>query len=246
MKILLVQPSDWSPDGHANFDAIEELVSPGSGDLMLLPELAGASLPRADYLERVRALAMGAGMAVVGGSHYDGAVNRGAVYDAGGTLVAEYDKVHPYGVELRSGIVPGRPSPGFELHGRRLRALLCADLWYSASLAGHDDLDAVLVPAFSVTRWDGPVPRDARGLLHRHARHARLRSRARPRPAARLPAGPPGPRLRRAVTGPTPSAGAGQPGSPSARRRASTPSSRRWSPYSKTVSRSKSNSSRTT
>ncbi|MEU6714850.1 carbon-nitrogen hydrolase family protein [Nonomuraea sp. NPDC046802] len=158
MKILLVQPPHWSPDGHANFDAIERIVPTGAGEVLLLPELAGSSMSRPDYLSRVRSLAEGTGMAVVGGSHYDGAVNRGAVFDAGGSLLSEYDKVHPYGVELSSGIVPGRPGPGFELHGRRLLVLLCADLWYSASLAGRDGLDAVLVPAFSVTRWDGPAP----------------------------------------------------------------------------------------
>ncbi|MFC4111276.1 carbon-nitrogen hydrolase family protein [Nonomuraea zeae] len=160
MRILLVQPASWSPDGHANFDAIEELVAahPGTGDVLLLPELAGASLPRADYLDRVRELATGSGAAVVGGSHYDGAINRGAVFGADGELLSEYDKVHPYGLELRSGVLPGRPSAGFELGGRRLHVLLCADLWYSASLAGRDGLDAVLVPAFSVTRWDGPAP----------------------------------------------------------------------------------------
>ncbi|MEV4581120.1 carbon-nitrogen hydrolase family protein [Nonomuraea jabiensis] len=158
MKILLVQPPHWSPDGHSNFDAIEELVTARSGDVLLLPELAGAGLPRAEYLARVRDLAKGTGMAVVGGSHYDGPVNRGAVFDAAGELLMEYDKVHPYDLELRSGVVPGRPSAGFELHGRRLHVLLCADLWYSASLAGRDGLDAVLVPAFSITRWDGPAP----------------------------------------------------------------------------------------
>ncbi|MEO3888852.1 carbon-nitrogen hydrolase family protein [Nonomuraea sp. B5E05] len=162
MKILLVQPPRWSPDGHANFDAIEELVASHTGDVMLLPELAGSSLPRAGYLDRVRSLALRSGTAVIGGSHYDavdgGPVNRGAVFGADGTLLAEYDKVHPYGVELRSGVLPGRPGAGFELHGRRLHVLLCADLWYSASLAGHGGLDAVLVPAFSVTRWDGPTP----------------------------------------------------------------------------------------
>ncbi|TDD49074.1 carbon-nitrogen hydrolase family protein [Nonomuraea terrae] len=163
VKILLVQPPHWSPDGHANFDAVEELAGSASGDVMLLPELAGSTLPRADYLARVRELAKGSGMAVVGGSHYDdshdaGRVNRGAVFAADGALLAEYDKVHPYGLELRTGVRPGRPSPGFELHGRRLHVLLCADLWYSAGLAGRDGLDAVLVPAFSLTRWDGPAP----------------------------------------------------------------------------------------
>ncbi|MCF6471235.1 carbon-nitrogen hydrolase family protein [Nonomuraea sp. MG754425] len=162
MKILLVQPPHWSPDGHANFDAAEELLAARTGDVALLPELVGSSLPRADYLARVRALAEGAGLTVVGGSHYDDAtgdrVNRGAVFDARGTLLLEYDKAHPYGVELRSGVRPGRPGAGFELDGRRLHVLLCADLWYSASLTGREGLDAVLVPAFSVTRWDGPAP----------------------------------------------------------------------------------------
>ncbi|HEX4817102.1 MAG TPA: carbon-nitrogen hydrolase family protein [Nonomuraea sp.] len=170
MKILLVQPPHYSPDGHANFDAIERLVTGRDGDLMLLPELAGASLPRADYLRRVRDLATGAGMAVAGGSHYDGKVNRGAVFDAAGSLAAEYDKLHPYGVELRAGVLPGRPGEGFALHGRRLLVLLCADLWYSGSLAARDGLDAVLVPAFSVTRWDGPA---AARELWRHMSVAR-------------------------------------------------------------------------
>ncbi|RVX42342.1 hypothetical protein EDD27_4966 [Nonomuraea polychroma] len=54
MKILLVQPPHWSPDGHADFDTIERLVSGRSGDVMLLPELAGARLDafRADRSER--------------------------------------------------------------------------------------------------------------------------------------------------------------------------------------------------
>ncbi|MEV0621026.1 carbon-nitrogen hydrolase family protein [Nonomuraea sp. NPDC050404] len=158
MKILLVQPPHWSPDGHANFDAIEKLIGSTTGDVMLLPELAGSHLPRPDYLARVRDLAKGCGLAVVGGSHYDGQVNRGAVFDRRGELLLEYDKVHPYDMELRSGVRPGSPSAGFELAGRRLHVLLCADLWYSASLAAHDGFDAVLVPAMSVTRWDGPAP----------------------------------------------------------------------------------------
>ncbi|MFI7424921.1 carbon-nitrogen hydrolase family protein [Nonomuraea sp. NPDC049684] len=176
MKVLLVQPPTWSPDGHANFDAIEELAArePVRSDVLLLPELAGSSLSRADYLARVAALAVGTGATVAGGSHYDrteaGLVNRGAVIDPSGTLVAEYDKVHPYDVERRSGVVPGRAGGAFELAGRRLRVLLCADLWYSATLAGQDDLDVVLVSAFSVTRWDGPGPARA---LWRHMSVAR-------------------------------------------------------------------------
>ncbi|SEN27424.1 carbon-nitrogen hydrolase family protein [Nonomuraea pusilla] len=187
MRVLLIQPSRWSPDGHANFDAAERLLassgsgsegpvacdSPlGGGDVVLLPELAGSDLTRPDYLARVRDLAAGTGLTVVGGSHHDrtpdGTVNRGAVADPTGAIVAEYAKAHPYGVEHESGVVPGDPGGAFTLGGRRLRVLLCADLWYSSSLTGGDDV--VLVPAFSVTRWDGPA---AARALWRHMSVAR-------------------------------------------------------------------------
>ncbi|WP_336207288.1 carbon-nitrogen hydrolase family protein [Nonomuraea sp. LPB2021202275-12-8] len=167
MRILLVQPGRWSPDGHVNFSAIETLLAGApAGDLIVLPELAGSDLPPGEYLARVRELAVGAGATVVGGSHYDrtgeGVVNRGVVVDAAGEPLAEYGKLHPYGVELRGGVVPGRPGDGFELGGRTLRVLLCADLWYSGSLSRLPVPDAVLVPAFSVTQW--PTPDPARSL----------------------------------------------------------------------------------
>ncbi|MFI6396264.1 carbon-nitrogen hydrolase family protein [Nonomuraea sp. NPDC050540] len=158
MKVLMIAPAAWSPDGHDNFDAADELLE--ESDLVVLPELAGSRLPRAEYLERVSGLARRAGAYVVGGSHYDavegGSVNRGVVADPAGRVVAEYEKAHPYGVEHRAGVLPGRPSQTFELAGRRVRVLVCADLWYSARLAAP--VDAVLVPAFSVTQWDSPDP----------------------------------------------------------------------------------------
>lgn len=174
MRILLVQPSRWSPDGHANFAAAASLLADGpGGDLVVLPELAGADLPRAEYEERVRALAVRTGSAVVGGSHYAmtaaGRVNRGVVAGADGEVLAEYGKAHPYGVEVTGGVVPAPPGQGFVLGGRRWHVLLCADLWYSTSL-GDVDADAVLVPAFSVTRW--PTPDGARALW-RHMSVAR-------------------------------------------------------------------------
>lgn len=167
MRVFLVQPSRWSPDGHANFDLVEKLFAdgwtqPGDGDLVVLPELVGSDLTPADYLIRVRDLALGLGAVVVGGSHYDrtrpGTVNRGVVIDAAGEQTAEYGKLHPYGVELRDGVVPGRLGGGFRVGGRRLRVLLCADLWYSASLAPGAGTDLLLVPAFSVTQWATPAP----------------------------------------------------------------------------------------
>ncbi|MEV0590703.1 carbon-nitrogen hydrolase family protein [Nonomuraea cavernae] len=163
MRVLLVQPRSWSADGHANFDQVEAMLEaepPAPGDLVLLPELVGSSLPGAAYLDRLRGLAAASRAAVVGGSHYDvtasGTVNRGAVVDPAGEVVARYDKRHPYGVEARDGVLPGTGGAAFEQDGRRLLVLLCADLWYSASLSQH--ADAVLVPAFSVTQWPTPAP----------------------------------------------------------------------------------------
>lgn len=167
MRVLLVRPSHWSPDGQVNFDVVEQMLAAqrpclGAEDVVLLPELVGASLSRSDYLGRVGDLARWAGASVVGGSHHEdtGAaiVNRGAVVDPGGRLLAEYDKLHPYGVEQHAGVVPGRAGRSFELNGRRVHVLLCADLWYSASLARHTTIDAVFVPAFSLTQWDTPAP----------------------------------------------------------------------------------------
>ncbi len=155
-------PERWSADGHVNFDGIEGVV-PAGVDVVLLPELVGSSLARGEYLERLRGLAAETEATVVGGSYYDrteaGVVNRGAVVDPRGEVVAEYDKVHPYGVEQQTGVIPGAPSHGFELLGRRAQVLLCADLWYSGSLARlADPVDVVLVPAFSVTQWGTPLP----------------------------------------------------------------------------------------
>ncbi|MGW7477937.1 carbon-nitrogen hydrolase family protein [Nonomuraea muscovyensis] len=181
VRILLVRPSHWSPDGHANFDAVEAACAArpprtGRDDVVLLPELVGGRLSRPDYLARLRALAAGTGSTVVGGSHYDetgaATVNRGAVVDPAGTLLAEYGKRHPYGVEHRAGVRPGSAGDGFEVGGRRLHVLICADLWYSADLVRRRaaPIDVLLVPAFSVTQWPAPDP--AR-LLWRHMSVAR-------------------------------------------------------------------------
>ncbi|MFG1946601.1 carbon-nitrogen hydrolase family protein [Nonomuraea sp. NPDC048826] len=166
MRILLVQPSRWSPDGHANLGAAETLLAGAPpADLVVLPELAGSRLPPEEYLERLRGLAARTGAVVVGGSHYTpggtGTVNRGLAVSPGGEVLAEYGKAHPYGVERRDGVVPAPAGVGFEVGGRRVRVLLCADLWYSGSLAGPP-ADVVVVPAFSVTQW--PTPGPARSL----------------------------------------------------------------------------------
>ncbi|MEV4836698.1 carbon-nitrogen hydrolase family protein [Nonomuraea sp. NPDC049486] len=166
MRILLVQPARWSPDGHANLTAVETLLAGAPpADLVVLPELAGSELPRREYLERLRGLAARARAAVVGGSHYApagaGKVNQGLAVSAAGEVLAGYGKSHPYGVERDDGVVPAPIGDGFEVAGRRVRVLLCADLWYSGSLAGPP-ADVVVVPAFSVTQW--PTPGPARSL----------------------------------------------------------------------------------
>lgn len=166
MRILLVQPATWSPDGHTNLTTAETLLEgPPPADLVVLPELAGSELPPEEYLERLRRLAARAGATVVGGSHYartdGGLVNRGLAVAADGEVLAEYGKSHPYGVEQDNGVVPAPLGDAFEVAGRQVRVLVCADLWYSESLAGSR-ADLVVVPAFSVTQW--PVPGPARSL----------------------------------------------------------------------------------
>ncbi len=79
--------------------------------------------------------------------------------------MTRYEKLNPYGVEGRMGVEKGSCPGVFEVGGRRVVVMLCADLWHTRSFAEIGRPDLVLVPSFSVTQW--PSPRPAR-MLWRH------------------------------------------------------------------------------
>ncbi|WP_179154981.1 carbon-nitrogen hydrolase family protein [Microbispora sp. GKU 823] len=171
MRVVVTQPAEWHSDGDRNFDAVlrdaeRSRIRFGPDDVVVLPELAGAELGDRRYRRRVEGLARSLGSWVVGGSHHcasgSGTVNRGAVADPGGSVVADYEKLNPYGDERAAGVLGGSRPRAVEVGGHRLLVLLCADFWYFDSLAAESGPDLVIVPAFSVTQR--PSPAIARSL----------------------------------------------------------------------------------
>lgn len=173
-RAILTQPVRWSADGIENFDAVlataeRSDMSFGPTDVFLIPELVGSDLDEPNYEASVQRIARALGVWVVGGSHHhrkgSRIVNRGVVSGPDGSVVTDYEKLNPYGVEGTIGVERGS-SPGFfEVGGRRVVVLICADLWHSGSFTDIGRPDLVLVPSFSVTQW--PSTRPAR-ILWRH------------------------------------------------------------------------------
>jgi predicted amidohydrolase len=119
-------------------------------------------------------LARELGCHVVGGSHHeqrgDAKVNSGAVSDARGQVVAEYEKLRPYASE-RERVHEGALLGEFSIGDFRILTLICADFWFSDVFVRAKVLpDLVLVPAHSVSRKPDP---DYSRSLWRHLSVAR-------------------------------------------------------------------------
>jgi omega-amidase len=179
MKLTLVQPElSHAPDAD-NLARIRALLAAArldlaSDDILLLPERFHLSDERGAYGRDVGALARELVCHVVGGSHreiVDGeSVNSGLAFDPRGRVVGRYEKLRPYGAE-RSFVRPGTVLGEFEIAGRRVLVLVCADFWFADLFARASALpDVVLVPALSVTRKATP---DYSRALWRHLAVAR-------------------------------------------------------------------------
>jgi len=165
MHIILVQPTRWHEDGLRNFAQIRaelgrsELGSTATS-LIVLPELVGSELERHAYEESASDLALLFDAWVIAGSHHvrrGGSVfNSGVAVDPRGAVVANYEKANPYGVEVDSGVDPGSGSTSFEIDGRRVLVMLCADFWFADSFDGAGQMDMIVVPAFSITQRRSP------------------------------------------------------------------------------------------
>jgi predicted amidohydrolase len=171
MKLLLVQPTLSYDPGADNVGVVRRAVEPfaaelGENDVVLLPEHFDLRPSRELYEKDVRALASELGCHVVGGSHHedrDGArVNSGIVANAAGDVVGKYEKLRPYADE-RSRVNAGTGFGEFDIGGRSVLVLICADFWFSDVFLRAKRLpDVVLVPALSVTRK--PTPDYSRAL----------------------------------------------------------------------------------
>ncbi|MGH9195198.1 MAG: carbon-nitrogen hydrolase family protein, partial [Acidimicrobiia bacterium] len=159
---------EWLEGGTENFGSILKMAERSRidflpSDVVVVPELAGAELSRGNYLKSVRGVARSLGSWVVGGSHHhrrnSRTINCGVVVDPAGSVVAEYEKLNPYGIEGAFGVSRGELTGSFDLNGSKVLVLLCADFWFSANFAQAQALpDLVLVPTFSITQRTSPRP----------------------------------------------------------------------------------------
>jgi predicted amidohydrolase len=178
-KLILVKPELSFAPGMGNLSRIQQLLAayPGTlapSDIVLLPEHTVVESSRDLYVRGICELARELGCHVVGGSHHeqrgDSKVNSGVVSDAGGQVVAEYEKLRPYASE-RERVHKGALLGEFSIGDFRILTLICADFWFSDVFARAKVLpDLVLVPAHSVSRKPEP---DYSRALWRHLSVAR-------------------------------------------------------------------------
>ncbi len=172
VKLVLVQPQLVHAADDRNIDTLARLLAPLAGtvdqdDIVLLPEHWDTRPSRERYVNDVRELAGTLGCHVIGGSHHetrdDGRrVNSGVAVAPDGQVVGRYEKLRPYAGE-RALTEPGDLLGEFEIGGRRVLVLICADFWFSDLIHAVKTLpDLVLVPALSVTRK--PTPDYSRSL----------------------------------------------------------------------------------
>jgi predicted amidohydrolase len=178
-KLVLVKPELSYEPSMVNLSTLTQLIEAeqlvlAPTDIVLLPEHAVAERSRDLYLRGIAELARRFGCHVVGGSHHQqrGAtkINAGAVCDARGQVIAEYEKLRPYAAE-RARVDSGDVLGELEIGAFRILVLICADFWFSDVFVRAKALpDLVLVPAHSVSRK--PEPHYSRSLW-RHLSVAR-------------------------------------------------------------------------
>jgi omega-amidase len=168
MKVFLTQPSAHSDDLRQNFQRIRHLADNSSSgfsseDVLVLPELVGGESERREYETAISGLARHLGCYVVGGSHHEqrhrGRVNAGSVAAPSGAVISRYEKLRPYGIESKLGVVPGKLTGQFDVGDCRVLVLICADFWYSEVFLSRlkPRADLVLVPTFSVSSRTSPL-----------------------------------------------------------------------------------------
>lgn len=181
MKLVLLKLPLEIGEDRANLDAIHGAVVRHAGtlsrdDIVLLPEHFDFRASHDEYVADVCQMSKSLGCHVVGGSHHDepGADgqrrNSGVVASPDGASLGRYEKLRPYARE-REIVTQGSALGEFNVAGRNLLVLICADFWF-ADLFGRAKVlpDVVLVPAHSVSRKPSP---DYSRNLWRHLAIAR-------------------------------------------------------------------------
>jgi predicted amidohydrolase len=165
MRLILTQPALAAFDNDRSFEAVRRSMDavPGgfaTDDIFVLPEHAVFVDTVPAYVDVLAPLAQEAGCHVLGGSFHeiDGEVKRntGALFAPDGSVMGWYDKLRPYADE-RARVNPGTRLGQFNVEGRNILVLICADFWFSdLFMQAGTQPDLVLVPALSVTRKPSP------------------------------------------------------------------------------------------
>lgn len=164
MRLVLVQPTlSHLPDGDnmATLRSALDSVRAGTGDIVLLPERCYLGTERQAYERAMTSLAKELSCTLVAGSQHwlegSSRVHRGIVVQPDGSVLGEFHKLRPYSDE-RNWVDPGTIRGEFEIDGRRVLVLICADFWFSdLLLATRTQPDLILVPALSVSRKHAPA-----------------------------------------------------------------------------------------
>jgi predicted amidohydrolase len=165
MNVVVVEPAlALDPDAD-NLGSIRAELERASvhiepSDLLILPERFDLRPERAAYERDVSDLARERRCWVVGGSHReltgDAYVNSGVIAAPDGAIHGTYDKLRPYAIE-RTWVSPGSRYGEFEIDGRNVLVLICADFWFvDLLLRCTRPPDLIAVPALSVTRESAP------------------------------------------------------------------------------------------
>ncbi len=161
-----MQPELRHDPGISNLQNLRRMLSPvgttcSTTDIVVLPEHHDGRLERQPFEHDMAQLARDLGCHLVGGTQHvrvdeGGMRNAGACFDSTGCVVARYEKHRPYGVEQQL-VTPGTRPSTFEVAGRKILVMVCADFWFSdVFLRAETAPDVVLVPALSVTRSSTP------------------------------------------------------------------------------------------
>ncbi len=165
MRLILTQPALVAFDNDRSFAEIRRSMEAVAGgcaadDILVLPEHAVFVETAAEYADMLAPLAREAGCHLLGGSFHeiDGGVKRntGALFSPEGEVLGWFDKLRPYADE-RARVNPGSRLGQFQVAGKNILVLICADFWFSDLFMQADTQpDLVLVPALSVTRKPAP------------------------------------------------------------------------------------------
>lgn len=165
MQLILLQPTLRAFDTSFNQESIHSLLLKiknriSNEDIVLLPEHFTFDDSVENYNKFLSVLTQEFRCSIIGGSHHrkvvEKRINTGSALDYEGNIITSYSKLRPYFNEQKH-ISPGDRYGEFQIGGRNILVLICADFWFAdLILSASQQPDLILVPALSVSRKPDP------------------------------------------------------------------------------------------